>query len=241
MIHKTKGIVLHRFKYSDSKYIAKIYTKQFGLQSYMVFGANSKKGRMQINLLQPLFPLDMQVYHKETVELQKVKEIAVLYPVNSFSVDIIKNSLAVFIAEFILKTLKENDADEKLFEFILNSIKILESLNENMNNFHLVFFFQLSKYLGIKPENNYSETHKIFDLQSGRFVVGNPTHKNFLNEKISKKFSDLFYASLEQSNKLKLSVHERRYLLDTIIKFYNIHLDRPGELKSLKVLSEVFS
>lgn len=241
MIHKTKGIVLHRFKYSDSKYIAKIYTKQFGLQSYMIFGANSKKGRMQINLLQPLFPLDMQVYHKETVEMQKVKEIAVLYPVNSFSVDIIKNSLAVFTAEFILKTLKENDADEELFEFILNSIKILESSNENMNNFHLVFFFLLTKYLGIKPENNFSETHTVFDLQAGRFVVGNPAHKYFLNEKISNKFRDLFDASLEQSNKLKFSVYERRFLLDTVIKFYNIHLDRPGELKSLKVLSEIFS
>jgi len=241
MIHKTKGIVLHRFKYSDSKYIAKIYTKQFGLQSYMIFGANSKKGRMQINLLQPLFPLDMQVYHKETVEMQKVKEIAVLYPVNSFSVDIIKNSLAVFTAEFILKTLKENDADEELFEFILNSIKILENSNENMNNFHLVFIFLLTKYLGIKPENNFSETHTVFDLRSGRFIVGNPTHKYFLNEKISNKFNDLFDASLEQSNKLKFSVYERRFLLDTVIKFYNIHLDRPGELKSLKVLSEIFS
>ena len=241
MIHKTTGIVLHRFKYSDSRYIAKIYTKHFGLQSYMIFGANSKKGRMQINLLQPLFLLDMHVYHKETVEIQKVKEIAVFYPVNSFSLDIIKNSLAVFTAEFILKILKENDADEELFEFMLNSIQILENSNENMNNFHLVFFFILTDYLGIKPENNYSETHTIFDLQSGRFVVGNPTHKYFLNESFSNKFKDLFNASIEQSSKLKFSVHERRYLLDTVIKFYNIHLDRPGELKSLKVLSEIFS
>ena len=241
MIHKTKGIVLHRFKFSDSRYIAKIYTKHFGLQTYMFYGANSKKGRMQINLLQPLFPLDMQVYHKETLEMQKVKEIAVLYPVNSFSNDIIKNSLVAFTAEFLLKILKENDADEKLFEFILNSIKVLENSNENMNNFHLAFFFLLTEYLGIKPKNNYSETHTIFDLQSGRFVVGIPPHKDFLNEKFSKKFKDLFDTSIEQSNKLKFSVYERRYLLDAVIKFYNIHLDRPGELKSLKVLSEIFS
>lgn len=109
MIHKTKGIVLHRFKYSDSKYIAKIYTKQFGLQSYIVFGANSKKGRMQINLLQPLFPLDMQVYHKETVELQKVKEIAVFYPVNSFSDDISLNIKDMF--KLINKALAEMNSN----------------------------------------------------------------------------------------------------------------------------------
>lgn len=241
MIHKTKGIVLHRFKFSDSRYIAKIYTKHFGLQTYMIFGTNSKKGRMQINLLQPLFPLDMQVYHKETLEIQKVKEIAVHYAVNSFSTDIIKNSLVVFTAEFLLKILKENDNDEKLFEFILNSIKILENSSQNMNNFHLVFFFLLTEYLGIKPENNYSKTRTIFDLQSGRFVVGNPTHKYFLNEKFSQKFKDLFDASIGHSNRLKFSVYERRYLLDAVIKFYNIHLDRPGELKSLKVLSEIFS
>ena len=69
MIHKTGGIVLHRFKYSDSKVIAKIFTEEFGLQSYMFFGANSKRGRLQINLLQPLFPVDLQVYYKETVQL----------------------------------------------------------------------------------------------------------------------------------------------------------------------------
>jgi len=241
MLHHTKGIVLHRFKYSDSKVITKVMTDKFGLQSYIAFGANSKKGRMQINLLQPLAILNMTVYHKDIVEMQKIKEISSEFPILSISSDIIKNSIAGFLSEFLLKTLKENEVDRELFAFIYDSIIILENGNENMNNFHLVFLWKLTQYLGIKPENNFSQTNRIFDLQAGKFITGNPSHKSFLSEKQSIRFYEILGKAMNESHMLNLSINERRFYLKNAIDFYNSHLDRPGEIKSLKILSEIFS
>ena len=38
MITKTKGIVLNYIKYGDTSIICKIYTKLFGVQSYIING-----------------------------------------------------------------------------------------------------------------------------------------------------------------------------------------------------------
>ena len=43
MFHKTKGIVLHTIKYSETSVIAKIYTEKLGLVSYMIKGVRSSK------------------------------------------------------------------------------------------------------------------------------------------------------------------------------------------------------
>jgi DNA repair protein RecO (recombination protein O) len=90
MIYKTRGIVLHRYKYSDSKIISNIYTEKFGLKTYIIFGNTGKKSKMQINLLQPLAILDLNVYNKETGEIQKIKELSINYPFTSMYSDIKK-------------------------------------------------------------------------------------------------------------------------------------------------------
>jgi DNA repair protein RecO (recombination protein O) len=240
-VHYTNGIVLHRFKYSDSKVIAKVFTEDFGLQSYMFFGAGSKKGRTQINLLQPFTPLSMQVYHKETSEMQKTKEVSLLFPVMNLTNDVIKSSLALFLSEFILKVIKESETDKDLFSFFMESVRSLNAVEEGVGNFHLIFLIRFTKFLGILPQNNYSESHGIFDMRSANFMIGRPTHEFFLNEELSRLLSVLHRKDLEDIPKSGINHHQRKLLLDGLIRYYNLHLDRPGKLKSLKVLTELFS
>ena len=76
MLHNTRGIVLNTIPYSDTSLIVKIYTEQFGLQSYIVSGARSKKGQRKANLLQPLSQLDLVVQHREKNTLQRIVEIS---------------------------------------------------------------------------------------------------------------------------------------------------------------------
>ena len=46
MFYSTKGIVLHKTKYSDSSLIVKIYTEAFGTLSFIVKNAYSKKAKI---------------------------------------------------------------------------------------------------------------------------------------------------------------------------------------------------
>ena len=91
------------------------------------------------------------------------------------------------------------------------------------------------------PENNYSDSRKIFDLEVAKFIIGHPRHKNYLNETISLKFSEILTKKKNKNQQIEFSNNQRRELLQGIINFYNFHLDRPGKIKSLEVLSEIFS
>lgn len=126
MIHNTIGIVLKKINYSDNSLIATILTEKFGLQSYMIYYSNTKKGKSKINLIQPFSILDMQVYYKETSQLQKVKDFSANSPMQSIPYEYRKNSVSVLLAEIIAGTLKDENPDENLFNFLLNSIKILD-------------------------------------------------------------------------------------------------------------------
>ncbi|RLD52452.1 MAG: DNA repair protein RecO [Bacteroidetes bacterium] len=241
MIFSTQGILLHRLKFSDSKLILKILTKEFGLQSYLYFISTTTKNKYKLNLLQPMYILELQVYNKEMPGLQKIKEVSAAEIFKTIPFDIYKQTLSFFLAEFISKILEENQTDKELFDYIFNSVKLLDSENCDVNDFHINFLYKLTEFLGIMPENNYSSSKKIFDLQAAKFIIGYPNHRNFFNESMSRKFNELIKLQSFDRSVFKLSNPERRELLQGIINFYNIHLNRPGKLKSLTVLAQVFS
>ena len=54
MIASTKAIALHYYKYSETSIIAKIFTKTFGVQSYLIKGVRNKKSKTPLNLFSPL-------------------------------------------------------------------------------------------------------------------------------------------------------------------------------------------
>jgi len=232
MIFSTKGIVLHRFKYSDAKTIVKIYTEDFGMQSYLIYGASSKKAKQTLSILQPLFLVDIQVYHNEKKDLQKIKEISNSFPFKTIPFDIYKNSISLFLAEFLLKVLNESDGDNKdLFSFLVKAIKIFDAETDNFVNFHVIILFMITELLGISPN---------IDLTAGKFITGIPIHKNYLNIKQSEVFQKLFNFDLNNFQEFKINNSERRILLETLTRFYTIHLGKPGKLQTLKVLQEIF-
>lgn len=135
------------------------------------------------------------------------------------------------------KTLREGETDYSLFNFLTSSIKEFDS-NDKTSGFHVLFLFKLSKFLGIEPENNYSDIKQIFDLKAGKFILGLPSHKDFLNKEESIIFFKLFN---KEFNEIQLNKNEIHIMLKSLLKYYKIHLDRPSEIKSLQVLKEVFS
>jgi len=139
MIYKTRGIVLHHIKYAETSVIATIYTEQFGRQSYMINGVRGKKSRIKANVLQPLYLLNMEVYHKTTRDLQRVKELQHAYIFNSLPYDLKKSTLALFIAEILYQTLREQEPNPELFNYLYHSIQMLDIKNEGLTTFHIYF------------------------------------------------------------------------------------------------------
>ncbi len=240
MLYKTRGIVLHYIKYSETSVIVTIYTERFGRQSYIINGVRSKKAKIKANILQPLFLLDMEVYHKPKRDLQRVKEAQNAVVFSSLPYDIRKSALAIFIAEIIYRAIQEQEPNAELFEYMYNSVQMLDLKESGLSIFHIYFLIHLSKYLGFFPNNNYSEEKCYFDLKAGAFMQIKPFHTLFLDKEQSLIFSQLMDFSADQHASIKISYKEMTELLEKIIEYYRLHNTGISEIKSMSVLKEVF-
>ncbi|HAF30572.1 MAG TPA: DNA repair protein RecO [Bacteroidales bacterium] len=240
MLYKTRGIVLKHIKYSETSIIVTIYTERFGRQAYIINGVRSKKAKIKANTFQALFLLDMEVYHKPKNDLQRAKEIQNAYVFSSLPYDIKKSTLAIFIAEILHKTIQEQEPNPDLFEFLYNTIQLLDLKENGMSNFHIYFLIRFTKYLGFYPHNNYSETNCYFDLKAGSFKQIKPMHMSFMDQGQSLIFSQMLQFSEDQHENLKFDYKHRIQILEKILEYYALHNEGVSKIRSLDVLKEVF-
>jgi DNA repair protein RecO (recombination protein O) len=241
MLHKTRGIVLRTVNYSDTSIITKIYTEEFGIQSYLIKGAKRKNASIKANLFQPLSLLDLVVYKKEKKRLEILKEASVEIHFSSISSDPAKTSILFFLDEILLQCLQEEENNPELFSFLHESIQTLEAAEKGFVNFYLIFMVRLSRFLGFYPQGKYSEINMLFDMQEGRFINSEPMHPNFLDRENSQLIGKLLVSNYYSMDTLILSGSERKNLLDILLRFYNLHLSNMGNISSHKVLEQVFA
>jgi DNA repair protein RecO (recombination protein O) len=240
-LEKTKGIVLHHIKYGDTSIIAYLYTEKFGRQAFMVNGARSKKANLKANLFQPLFVHNLEIYYNQKRDLQRIKELKNIKPFRTIPYDIVKNSISLFLAEVLYRCLREQESGNQLFNFLLNSIELLDTLEEGAVNYHLLFLVQLSRFLGFYPNDNRSSDSEWFDLQDGNFCNSKPVHNHVINKDYLDLFDVLRNTSMTKPEALVLTKLQRDYLLDKLIEYYKLHLGHFGDIKSVEVLKTVFS
>lgn len=241
MLHKTRGIVLRTVNYSDTSIITKIYTEEFGIQSYLIKGAKRKNASIKANLFQPLSLLELVVYKKEKNKLQTLKEANVEIHFTSIPYDPAKTSILFFLNEILLKCLQEEENNPELFSFLHESMQALESADKHFSNFYLVFLIRFSRFLGFFPQGSFSEINYAFDLQEGKFVSKEPMHPDFLAKENSRLFSKIIFSTYYSMGNLNLSGKERKDLLDILLHFYHLHLSNMGNLSSHKILEQVFA
>lgn len=229
MKHKTKGIVFNFVKFRESSVIARIYTSQFGLKNYIINNVRSSKPRYPVSYFQPMTLLDMVVYNKNHADINRIAEIKCWHPYKSIPYNVIKSSVALFMTEILYKTLREEETNPELYDFIEESLLFYDNMERNFMNFHLQFLFKYARYQGIEPVKISDMVHEI---ESNNYLVSLPK-SDF------RKIDQLIEAPYNSNN--TLSNQLRRKLLTMIVLFYQIHFEHLKELKSFKVLMEIFN
>jgi DNA repair protein RecO (recombination protein O) len=222
MLHKTRGIVFRFTKYAESSIIVTIFTEQFGLQTYIVNSARSKSGKGKIALYQPLTLLELVVYHKENANILRIKEVKCFHPYQTLTSDFRKSTIALFLNEVVNKAVKEQSHTQELGNFLFNSLIALDSLQSNIENFHLIFLIQLSRYLGFGA-------HKPGEILTPFFK--DDKEENILNQLLTADYDMI----------ILITQIQRRNLLDVLLRFYTLHIDGFGEIKSLAVVRELIN
>ncbi|MBP6609754.1 MAG: DNA repair protein RecO [Paludibacter sp.] len=239
MLIKTKGIVLHTLRFSDTSTIVTIYTEMYGRTSFMVRGMNNKKSTTKAAFFQPLTLVDMDISFHPGKELHTIKDIRIDIPLAGISINPIKNALALFISEILYRTLRLSTPDEQLYVFLAQSIQVLDHTQELTANFHLVFLLKLTRFLGCEPHFN-QQSGKCFDLMNGEFVQMRPLHVHYITDPLTEALCQLATVDYFSMSDLNISRSVRIDLLKTLIEYYKLHIPNFHIVNSLAVLQSVF-
>jgi DNA repair protein RecO (recombination protein O) len=243
MIHKTKGIVLRTVKYGETSVIVTIFTELFGLQSYLVNGVRTGKGKggSRSALFQPSAILDLVIYHQESKNLQRLREFNWSYLYKHIFSDVVTNAVALFMIELLQKCLKQPEPSPELFYFIEDALTNLDRADLNVQaNFPLFFALHLAGFFGLRMDDNYSEKRTFLDLEEGYFSEERPSHPHYLENPLSEVSSHLLkIRQPAELADLPLNKEKRRLLLTAYEDFFSLHISGFTALKTLPVLRTI--
>jgi DNA repair protein RecO (recombination protein O) len=234
MLIKTRGIVFKTLKYGETSIIADIFTEELGLKKYIFNGVRSKKPSVKPGLLQLMSLVDILVYEKQGVGLQRVKEISPAIIYSGIPFDLIKSSIGLFILEISRKILKQSDAQQAIFQFLFQTYSELDQIQNSLSNFHLNFLIGFSSVLGFIPNFSKTDIHcEYFDLREGIFTKITPEHLDYLKGEDAKLFFQLLNGSDSFSRTQKQS------LLEHLILYFELQTDSRLNIQSHLIFREI--
>ncbi len=232
------AIILGTIEVKNNNNIVKMFTQDYGLVSvYLASGTKKKSARNAV--LQPLSICQVVYSNNKNTSIPKLKEANIETPLLSIQMDIYKSAIALFLSDFLQMVLPK-DQEDGLFDFLCNSIKIFNEIEDGKINYHLTFLLKISKWLGIQPTLN-KERNNFFDLKEGLFLIGTPNHPYYLSSAETQIFAQFLRSNWSNIGCIKLTGTQRRKLLNSLIKYYTFHISGFRKPKSLTILEEVFS
>ncbi len=234
-----EAIVLSAFRYGESGHIVQLLTREHGLLACMVKGSRRKSPLSPV-LMQPFSLISAVMDVRPNRQFQFLRESSSLVLLDTIPTDPVKNGIAFFLCETIYRVLRDAPIDEKVFDFVKNSILFLEKTHKGVPNFHLVFLIKFTYFLGFFP--NLSDFHAgvCFDMGNSRFV-DNAVNINTLNVEQTEVFAQLMRMDYENMHVFAMSGAQRSEILEKILTYYRLHLPAFGEVKSFEVLKQLFS
>ena len=224
MKYKSRAIALSYLKQGESSIIAKIFTEEKGLQSFIVKGVRAKKAKKKLGLFQPLQLLNINATHITKNSLQYISEITIAHNQVSDGIDIKKNFISIFVAEVISKVLLETEKDKALFKFIWELKNNLSNFEKINPNFPLIFLIGLSEQLGFLPSKDQIDGD-YFNLEFGEFTNNQQQLNYFI-----KKENSYYLRKLLENKDINIPYKNRNKILLHLIKYYKL---QHHELKNM--------
>ena len=237
MLQKTTGLVIHTTPYGETSLIAKVFTRQLGLRSYLVKGVRSTKGRTKQNLMQPMSYLDMVVYDKPR-DINFIKEMQPAHHWQTLDTQPQKTALRFFASEALYKSLREAEPSPTLFDYVVEQMLQLDDTACNIAAYPIMFLLGLSRHLGIEPLDNYSKREGCFNLSEGCFQSQSAIYPQMTRE-TSLLLHNYLQSVHSGTTPTGIPLADRQMLLANLIAYYEVHLAGFGNFKSHEVLHAV--
>ena len=232
MLYSTRAVILSSTEYGENQKIFKCLTENEGVAGFIV--SVSKKNKTLNYRFSILSGYDLT--YRKSSSLFRVTQADWVF--SFLEKDPKTMSIIFFLGEVLNYVLRESSEDQAMFRYIFHSLQDFSDEQAPNTNFHLAFLMELTKHLGFYPNRENITTHCFFDLKEGVFVDG-PQNKNTLDEKNTNLIKSLLGMSFDQTRG-KYTLVEKRHLIELILKYYSIHLDRWKKVQSLDILHSIF-
>ena len=236
---KTEGIVLQSVRYGDTSLIVKVFTRQYGLKSYMLKGAFNHSSKNRAALFQNLHVVNyVEINNPKSRSLSYLKDAQLALVYHSLPFVMNKSAIMMYISELLSKTINEQEQNEGLFDFIVNSLQWLDLMEKDYANFPLFFTLELTRHLGFYPKANH-QTGYCFDMIEGAFAPNYPLHPYYFDAESAALLNNLLNIGIDESSRRPLRLSQRRELLDGLIVFMRLHAPVMKDFHSHEVLKSV--
>lgn len=218
-----------------------MFTDVYGVQPFMIQGVRTsgKNKQTRAGLLQPASILDLVFYHKPGGHLQRIKEFHPAYIYSSLHEHVVKNSVALFSVELLLRLLPADATMPELFEFTYDYFRSLDTTT-TPGNYPIYFLVHCCNMLGYSISGNYDETTPYLNLNEGGFSHHLPAESPFVTDSDARLLDSLLQTTtVEEACAIEMNGAVRFRLLDWLLAFMHNHTQHMGEVKSLSVLRAV--
>ena len=239
MDDKIEGVVLQSVRYGDTSLIVRVFTRNFGLKSYMVKGAFNRNARNRVALFQNLNLIqyvEAGKPNKSTLGYLKDVQLSAVYQSIPFVMN--KSAILMYVGELLSKTITEQEQNEELYDFIVRSLQWLDLVEHDYANFPLFFTLELTRHLGFYPKANHRPKF-CFDMMEGAFAPDYPLHPYYFDAENATMLAQLLGMGIDEACRVPLRVSQRRNLLDGLIVFMRLHAPVMKDFHSHEVLKSV--
>ena len=239
MLISSPAIILSKVRYQDNDLIVKCLTRDLGVVSYMIKNISmSKKSKNKFAFFQLLNILDLETNYNPNRSIQYIKDLKVKYNFTSLHTNIYKSSVVMFLSEILSNIIHIETKDMDLFDFIEKSL-IWYDKSEDSSTFYLIFLMKITHYLGFYPDCT-NMSYNYFNLEEGLFESSK--NSQYVIEGSSLVLFKTILGIKFDSNKLPfIDKTNKKDILKNILTYFKLHVDGFKDLKSLKVLNQIFA
>lgn len=239
---KTQAIVLTTIPINDRSQFVHLYAQQFGRITCRVpVLARGRKASQLRNMMSPMTLLDLVLTSHPGDAIHGIGEAVVLQSPYLYTYSNPgKGAQCQYMAELIEHTVREEEANPRLWDYLTAAMDILQHSDEGWANFHLLFTTGLCRHLGFSVDTDSFTPGCQFDLVEGVFTTEPIYHSYYFNPTSAQWFCYLFKISFADMPRLTLSRQQRATLLDMLLAFLAQHIPEMGHLRSIEVLKTLF-
>ncbi len=242
MIKKTEGIVLRSMKHQEANLITTLYTREYGVMSFIITGYRSTRSRRKHSYFQPLSIVEIVFQERPNRDLHKISESKVAHLLHEVQSAPIKLSLGLAMMEIFYDVVKEEESQPGLYDFLRAVIIQLDQSPQRLIQLFLYFLVHLTRFLGFFPYDASDEGARVnFDVKEG--LIEEAKGQGNAAAGLLRRFmySELLPLPEPYScQQITFDGQQKRELIRMIFTYYGEHIHGFRYPQTMKVFAEVF-